>query len=69
MDVHWDNSANKKNTPNPTPTVKGGQQIWEEVFGGGIRVLLPRGTDPRSLVKKENLRAPPTVRAVSGSAQ
>jgi hypothetical protein len=29
------------------------------MFGGGISVLVPRGTDPKTLVKKENLRQRP----------
>jgi len=65
MDGHWDNSANNPNNPDATVTVKWGQQIWEEMFGGGITVLVPRGTDPRGLVKKENLRG---VRAAAAPA-
>ena len=67
MDGHWDNSANNPNNPDPAATVHWGQQIWEEMFGGGITLLVPRGTDPRTLVKKENLRGAPPVRA--GAAQ
>jgi len=59
MDGHWDNSANNPNNPDPTATVRWGQQIWEEMFGGGISLLVPRGTDPKTLVKKENLRQRP----------
>jgi hypothetical protein len=58
MDGHWDNSPNNPNNPDPTATVRWGQQIWEEMFGGGITLLVPRGTDPKTLVKKENLRGP-----------
>ncbi|HEY2845783.1 MAG TPA: cytochrome c [Bryobacteraceae bacterium] len=56
MDGHWDNSPNNPNNPDPTATVRWGQQIWEEMFGGGITLLVPRGTDAATLVKKENLR-------------
>ena len=59
MDGHWDNSANNPNNPDPNATVRWGQQIWEEMFGGGISLLIPRGTDPKTLVKKENLRQRP----------
>ena len=59
MDGHWDNSANNPNNPDPTATVRWGQQIWEEMFGGGISLLVPRGTDSKTLVKKENLRQRP----------
>lgn len=59
MDGHWDNSPNNPNNPDPTATVRWGQQIWEEMFGGGISLLVPRGTDPTTLVKKENLRQRP----------
>jgi hypothetical protein len=65
MDGHWDNSANNPNNPDPTATVHWGQQIWEEMFGGGIIVIAPRGTDPRTLVKKENLRGAPPARAAA----
>jgi hypothetical protein len=63
MDGHWDNSANNPNNPDPTATVRWGQQIWEEMFGGGISLLVPRGTDPKTLVKKENLRQRPAATA------
>ena len=63
MDGHWDNSANNPNNPDPTATVRWGQQIWEEMFGGGITLLVPRGTDPKTLVKKENLRQKPAETA------
>jgi hypothetical protein len=63
MDGHWDNSANNPNNPDPTATVRWGQQIWEEMFGGGIMVLVPQGTDPKTLVKKDSLRGAPAVRA------
>jgi hypothetical protein len=59
MDGHWDNSPNNPNNPDPTATVRWGQQIWEEMFGGGITLLVPRGMDPKTLVKKENLRQRP----------
>ena len=59
MDGHWDNSPNNPNNPDPAATVRWGQQIWEEMFGGGISLLVPRGTDPATLVKKENLRQRP----------
>jgi hypothetical protein len=49
MDGHWDNSASNPNNPDPAATVHWGQQIWEEMFGGGITLLVPRGTDPRAL--------------------
>ena len=41
MDGHWDNSPNNPNNPDPTATVRWGQQIWEEMFGGGITLLVP----------------------------
>jgi hypothetical protein len=64
MDGHWDNSASNPNNPDAAATVHWGQQIWEEMFGGGITLLVPRGTDPRTLVKKkENLRGAPPARA------
>jgi hypothetical protein len=65
MDGHWDNSPNNPNNPDASATVRWGQQIWEEMFGGGITVLVPRGTDPRTLVKKENLRGAPSARATA----
>jgi hypothetical protein len=63
MDGHWDNSANNPNNPDATATVHWGQQIWEEMFGGGIILIAPRGTDPKTLVKRENLRGAPPARA------
>jgi hypothetical protein len=63
MEGHWDNSANNRNNPDPTATVRWGQQIWEEMFGGAIMVLVPQGTDPKTLVKKGNLRGAPVAQA------
>jgi hypothetical protein len=62
MDGHWDNSANNPNNPDPTATVRWGQQIWEEMFGGGIQVVVPRSVDPKTIVKRENLRGAGTAR-------
>jgi len=63
MEGHWDNSANNPNNPDPAATVRWGQQIWEEMFGGGVMVLVPQGTDPRTLTKKNTLRGAPPVSA------
>ena len=58
MEGHWDNSPNNPNNPDATAEVRWGQQVWEEMFGGGISLLVPRDTDVKTLVKRENLRRP-----------
>jgi hypothetical protein len=49
---HWDNSAANPYNPDPTATVHWGQQAWDEMFGGGVVVIIPRQTDPKTLLKK-----------------
>jgi hypothetical protein len=49
---HWDNSAANPYNPDPTATVHWGQQAWDEMFGGGVAVIIPRQTDPKTLLKK-----------------
>jgi hypothetical protein len=56
MDGHWDNSSTNPNNPDATATVSWGQQVWEEMFGGGISLLVPRGTDVKTLVQRGNLK-------------
>jgi len=47
---HWDNSANNKYNPDPTATVRWGEQSWEEMFGGPMAVIVDRNIDPKSIM-------------------
>jgi len=49
---HWDNSANNRYNPDPTATVRWGEQSWEEMFGGPMAVIIDRGIDPKSIVAR-----------------
>jgi len=39
LDSHWDNSANNKYNPDPTATVRWGDQSWEEMNFAWIGVI------------------------------
>jgi len=47
---HWDNSANNRYNPDPTATVRWGEQSWEEMFGGPMAVIVDRSIDPKTIL-------------------
>jgi len=47
---HWDNSANNRYNPDPTASVRWGEQSWEEMFGGPMAVIVDRGIDPKTIM-------------------
>ena len=42
----WDNSANNKSNPDPSSTVRTGQQSWDEMLVALLGVTVDRGIDP-----------------------
>ena len=44
--AHWDNSANNPLNPDPTATVRWGDQSWDEMLVPFVGVLVDRDTDP-----------------------
>ena len=49
---HWDNSAANKWNPDPTATVRWGDQSWQEMLSAPMGVIVDRGVDPRSVVER-----------------
>lgn len=52
LDAHWDNSANNKYNPDPTATVKWGDQSWEEMIFAWVGVVVNRDADPDKVVSQ-----------------
>jgi hypothetical protein len=59
--AHFDNSANNPYNPDPTKTVKWGDQTWEEMMIGWFSVEVSPNADTANLVKfeKPGTRTPP----------
>jgi hypothetical protein len=51
--AHWDNSANNPLNPDPTATVRWGDQTWEEMLMPFVGVLVDRDTDTTKLIRRE----------------
>ena len=47
--AHWDNSANNPLNPDPTKTVRWGDQSWDEMLVPFVGVLVPPNTDPATV--------------------
>ena len=58
--AHYDNSANNKDNPDPTKSVKYGDQSWEEMMFGFFDVAIDAKADPASLFPKRK-KAPATA--------
>ena len=52
LTAHWDNSANNKWNPDPNATVHWGDQSWEEMLAAPMAVIVDRGVDPKSILKR-----------------
>ena len=51
--AHWDNSANNKLNPDPTATVRWGDQSWDEMLVPFVGVLVPRDADPKKVLRQD----------------
>jgi hypothetical protein len=49
---HYDNSENNRNNPDPTETVRWGEQNWEEMFNLVANVAISENTDPRHVISE-----------------
>jgi hypothetical protein len=54
--AHWDNSPNNKWNPDPTATIRWGDQSWDEMLVNHFGVIVDRSTDVQKIV--QNLKSP-----------
>ena len=52
--AHWDNSANNPLNPDPTATVRWGDQSWDEMLVPFVGVLVDRDADPAKVMRRGN---------------
>lgn len=58
LTAHWDNSPNNKWNPDPTATVRWGDQSWQEMLSAPMAVIVDRTVDPKTVVERGAFRAP-----------
>jgi mono/diheme cytochrome c family protein len=56
--AHWDNSANNPLNPDPTATIRWGDQSWDEMLVPFVGVLVDRDTDPAKVMARAVNPAP-----------
>jgi hypothetical protein len=56
LTAHWDNSANNKWNPDPTATVRWGDQSWQEMLSAPMAVIVDRTVDPKTVVERGAFR-------------
>lgn len=49
---HWDNSAANKWNPDPTATVRWGDQSWQEMLSAPMGVIVDRNVDPKTVIER-----------------
>jgi hypothetical protein len=54
LTAHWDNSAANKWNPDPTATVRWGDQSWQEMLAAPLAVIVDRSVDPTTVVLRGN---------------
>jgi hypothetical protein len=52
LTAHWDNSPNNKYNPDPTKTIRWGEQSWDEMIFAWVGVMVPRDSDPAKVIAK-----------------
>jgi hypothetical protein len=50
--AHWDNSANNPMNPDPTATVRWGDQSWDEMLVPFVGVLVEPTADPAKVMRR-----------------
>jgi len=50
LTAHWDNSAANKYNPDPTKTLRWGEQSWDEMIFAWVGVVVPRDADPAKVI-------------------
>jgi hypothetical protein len=61
LTAHWDNSPANKWNPDPSATVRWGDQSWEEMLAAPLAVIVDRSVDPKTVLVK--------TKAPTGGAQ
>jgi hypothetical protein len=51
--AHWDNSANNPLNPDPTATIRWGDQSWDEMLVPFVGVLVDRDADPGQVMARK----------------
>jgi hypothetical protein len=55
--AHWDNSANNPLNPDPTATVRWGDQSWDEMLVPFVGVLVEANADPAKVLRRAGVPA------------
>jgi hypothetical protein len=55
LTAHWDNSVNNKWNPDPTATVRWGDQSSQEMLAAPMAVIIDRTVDPATVVERGGL--------------
>jgi hypothetical protein len=50
LTAHWDNSVANKYNPDPTKTLRWGEQSWDEMIFAWVGVVVPRDADPAKVI-------------------
>jgi hypothetical protein len=58
---HWDNSPANKWNPDPTATVRWGDQSWQEMLSAPMGVIVDRSVDPRTVIEAGAFAGPAGV--------
>jgi hypothetical protein len=53
VDAHFDNSASNRSNPDPNKTVYYGTMTWEEMMNPFYSIVVPRGVDPKKIVRSK----------------
>jgi hypothetical protein len=56
LTAHWDNSAANKYNPDPTRTIRWGEQSWDEMIFAWVGVMVDPHADPNQVVTKLAVR-------------
>jgi hypothetical protein len=57
LTAHWDNSPANKWNPDPTATVRWGDQSWQEMLSAPMAVIVDRTIDPKTVVERGGFAA------------
>ena len=59
LTAHWDNSVANKYNPDPTRTIRWGEQSWDEMIFAWVGVMVEPHADPNKVVTKLSVPATP----------
>jgi hypothetical protein len=52
LTAHWDNSPANRWNPDPTATVRWGDQSWQEMMSAPMAVIVDRTVDPKTVIER-----------------